>query len=166
MTGAFDKIVSIEMLEAVGHKFLGAFFRQCDRLLAPGGIAVLQVITVPDQQYDGYRKHEDWIQRHIFPGGHLPSLTVLCRAMTRHSRFIVEHLENIGPHYAETLRAWRKRFDAHADKLPDLGFDEVFRRKWLFYLACCEAQFAERALANLQMVLTRPKNHAMVGHPH
>lgn len=163
MTGTFDKIVSIEMLEAVGHKYLGTFFTQCDRLLAPGGIAVLQVITVPDQQYDGYRKHEDWIQRHIFPGGHLPSLTVLCKAMTRHSSFIVEHLENIGPHYAKTLKLWRQRFEAHAEKLPELGFDEVFRRKWLFYLACCEAQFAERALANLQLVLTRPKNTHMIG---
>jgi len=163
MTGTFDKIVSIEMLEAVGHKYLGTFFSQCDRLLMPGGIAVLQVITVPDQQYDGYRKHEDWIQRHIFPGGHLPSLTVLCKAMTRHSRFIVEHLENIGPHYAETLRVWRERFEASAEKLSSLGFDEVLRRKWLFYLACCEAQFAERALANLQMVLTRAKNTDLVG---
>ncbi|WP_300673585.1 DUF1365 family protein [Desulfoluna sp.] len=158
MSGTFDKIVSIEMLEAVGHAYLGAFFSQCDRLLAPHGVVALQVITVPDQQYDNYRTHEDWIQRHVFPGGHLPSLSVLCQAMTRSSPFIVEHLENIGPHYARTLELWRDRFMANADKLPALGFDETFKRKWLFYLASCEAQFAERALANLQLVLTRPKN--------
>lgn len=156
MSGAFDRIVSIEMLEAVGHRFLGTFFRQCDRLLTPEGLVVLQVITVPDQRYDAYRTHEDWIQRHVFPGGHLPSLSVLSRAMTRSSRLIVEHLENIGPHYARTLKAWRERFLANADKLAALGFDEVFKRKWLFYLACCEAQFAERSLANLQLVLNRP----------
>lgn len=161
MTGTFDRIVSIEMLEAVGHNYLGTFFRQCDRLLAPNGLVVLQVITVPDQQYEWYRNHEDWIQRHIFPGGHLPSLSVLCRAITDHSLLLVDHLENIGPHYAETLRIWRERFAANAGKLEGLGFNKVFRRKWLFYLACCEAQFAERALGNLQLVLTRPKNRTM-----
>jgi cyclopropane-fatty-acyl-phospholipid synthase len=166
MTGTFDKIVSIEMLEAVGHTYLKTFFRQCDRLLAPNGVMVLQVITVPDQQYNSYRTQEDWIQRHIFPGGHLPSLAVLCEMMTKHSDFIVEHLENIGPHYAHTLRLWRERFVANSDKLPALGFDDMFKRKWLFYLASCEAQFAERALSNLQLVLTRPKNQALVGNPH
>lgn len=158
MRGTFDKIVSVEMLEAVGHAHLGRFFCQCDRLLGANGLVVLQTITVPDQQYAGYGTHEDWIQRHIFPGGHLPSLSALCQAMTRHSSFIVDHLENIGPHYAHTLKAWRERFTANADKLPALGFDDHFRRKWLFYFASCEAQFAERALANLQLVLTRPKN--------
>ncbi|VVS91096.1 DUF1365 family protein [Desulfoluna spongiiphila] len=156
MSGRFDRIVSIEMLEAVGHKYLETFFRQCDRLLMPEGRVVLQVITVPDQRYEAYRTHEDWIQRHVFPGGHLPSLSVLSKAMTRSSQFIVEHLENIGPHYARTLNAWRERFLLNADKLAVLGFDEVFKRKWLFYLACCEAQFAERSLANLQLVLNRP----------
>lgn len=161
MTGSFDKIVSIEMLEAVGHNYLGPFFKQCDRLLAPNGLVVLQVITVPDQQYDAYNKHEDWIQRHIFPGGHLPSLSVLCKAITEHSQLLVDHLENIGPHYAETLKIWRNRFSENVDKLTELGFDEVFRRKWFFYLACCEAQFAERTLGNLQLVLTRPKNRSL-----
>ena len=161
MTGTFTKIVSIEMLEAVGHKYLGSFFRQCDRLLAPDGLVVLQVITVPDQQYNGYKGHEDWIQRHIFPGGHLPSVSALCGAMTSHSRLIVDQLENIGPHYAETLKIWRERFTENASKLPGLGFDEVFRKKWLFYLACSEAQFAERALGNIQLVLTRPLNTQM-----
>lgn len=161
MTGAFDKIVSIEMLEAVGHNYLGSFFKQCDRLLVPNGVVVLQVITIPDQEYDQYMRREDWVRRHIFPGGHLPSLPALCTAMSRHSGLIVEHLENIGPHYVRTLRAWRDRFLDNADKLPQLGFDEIFQKKWLFYLACCEAEFAERELANLQLVLTRTKNLAM-----
>ncbi len=164
MTGTFDKIVSIEMLEAVGHAYLGAFFRQCDRLLAPNGLLALQVITVPDQQYDHYRTHEDWIQRHVFPGGHLPSLSVLCQSMTQSSSFIVDHLENIGPHYARTLKLWKERFVANSDKVSALGFDAVFKRKWLFYLECCEAQFAERSLANLQLVLTRSENVSLVCH--
>ncbi|MBN1557357.1 MAG: DUF1365 family protein, partial [Lentisphaerae bacterium] len=109
----FDRLVSIEMLEAVGHARLGTFFGACDRLLAPDGLAALQVITIPDQRYERYRRGCDWIQKYIFPGGMLPSLTALCTAMTRRSRFIVEQLENIGPHYARTLRAWRERFDTH-----------------------------------------------------
>ena len=157
MTGAFSRIVSVEMLEAVGHRYLGTFFEQCDRLLAPNGVAVIQVITVPDQQYDHYRNHEDWIQRYIFPGGHLPSLSALCEAMTKHSKLMVERLENIGPHYAETLRQWRERLFSKRSEMTALGYDEVFQRMWHFYFACCEAQFAERALANLQLVLTRPK---------
>lgn len=156
LDGYFDKIVSIEMLEAVGHRRLGTFFRRCHELLKPGGRVVLQVITIPDQRYNAYRVRLDWIQKHIFPGGHLPSLTSMCNAMTRKSPFIVEELENIGPHYAETLRNWHVRFQANLERIRVLGYDEVFLRKWEFYLKSCEAMFRERGLEDLQMVLVRP----------
>jgi cyclopropane-fatty-acyl-phospholipid synthase len=154
--GAYDRIVSIEMLEAVGHENLGAYFAACDRLLKPGGRVLLQVITIPDQRYECYRRNPDWIQKHIFPGGHLPSLGVLCRAMAACSTLGVERVENIGPHYAPTLRAWRERFEARRDELERLGYDPRFQRKWRYYLHYCEAAFAERLLNDLLIVLARP----------
>jgi cyclopropane-fatty-acyl-phospholipid synthase len=159
--GRFDRIVSIEMLEAVGHAFYPLFFRRLDELLAPRGIAVLQTITIPDQQYESYRRESDWIRKHIFPGGLLPSLTVLTDNMTRHSRLMVDHVENIGDHYALTLAAWRRRFEAAQDAVAGLGFDRVFRRKWRYYLASCEAAFRERVIGDLQLVLTRAGNHSL-----
>ena len=158
MKGRFDKIVSIEMLEAVGHENFGTFFRQMDRLLAPDGIAVIQTITIPDQRYDAYRKTHDWIQKHIFPGGLLPSLTRLTQTMTRHSSLMVDHVENIGNHYATTLAHWHGRFVAHENQVDRLGFDETFKRKWAYYLKSCEAGFRQRVLGDLQLVLTREGN--------
>jgi cyclopropane-fatty-acyl-phospholipid synthase len=158
MSGCFDKIVSIEMLEAVGHENFGIFFQQLDRLLAPDGVVVIQSITIPDQRYDVYRKTHDWIQKHIFPGGLLPSLTRLVQTMTRHSTLMVDHAENIGNHYATTLSRWHRRFVAHEEQVNQLGFDETFKRKWSYYLKCCEAGFRQRALGNLQLVLTREGN--------
>ena len=156
MEGAFDRIVSIEMLEAVGHAYYGTFFSTCDRLLKPGGRAVLQVITIPDQRYAAYRRNPDWIQKYIFPGGMLPSLTELAHAMTRHSALIVEHLDNIGIHYAETLRRWRASVTAAADDLADLGYDGTFMRKWIYYLCYCEAGFQSRFINDLHLTLVRP----------
>jgi cyclopropane-fatty-acyl-phospholipid synthase len=155
LSGLFDKIVSIEMLEAVGHRYFGRFFRQLDRLLAPGGVALVQTIIIPDQRYASYRRSHDWIRKHIFPGGLLPCLTVLTRAMTRHSRLMVEAVENIGPHYAATLAAWHRRFTANREQVAALGFDREFQRKWAYYLKSCEAGFAERVLGDLQLVLVR-----------
>jgi cyclopropane-fatty-acyl-phospholipid synthase len=154
--GRFDRIVSIEMLEAVGHEFLGEYFRVCDRVLKPGGVIALQVITIPDARYDAYRKSVDFIQKHIFPGGHLPSMGALSDAMARSSRLVVEQLDHIGAHYAPTLRAWRERFLAAAKDVRALGFDDAFIRKWLYYFSYCEAAFATQALDNLHMVLSRP----------
>lgn len=156
--GEFDRIVSIEMLEAVGHRYLGTYFRSLDRLLGPDGLAVVQVITIPDQRERSYRRRPDFIQRAIFPGGHLPSLTTMSRAMTRSSRLTVEALENLGPHYAETLRIWRERFLARTDQVRSLGFDDTFLRLWEFYLAYCEGAFLSRYLNDLQLVLTRSGN--------
>jgi len=158
LNGMYDRIVSIEMLEAVGHRYLGTYFRQIDRLLAPDGVAVVQVITLPDQRERAYRARPDFIQRAIFPGGHLPSLTSMSRAMTRHSQLMIEHLENIGTHYAETLRHWRERFRAEEMRVRELGFDDTFVRLWEFYLGYCEGAFLSRYLNDLQLVLTRSGN--------
>jgi cyclopropane-fatty-acyl-phospholipid synthase len=156
LSGKFDRIVSIEMLEAVGHAYYGTYFEKCDRLLKADGRVVLQVITIPDQRYDDYRANPDWIQKHIFPGGMLPSLTELSKAMTKHSRFTVEHLSNIGVDYAETLRRWRYAFEENREALLELGFDETFQRKWIYYLCYCEAGFQTRFINDLHLVLTRP----------
>jgi cyclopropane-fatty-acyl-phospholipid synthase len=168
--GSFDRIVSIEMLEAVGHRYLGQYFRAVDRLLAPDGLAVVQVITIPDQRERSYRRRPDFIQRAIFPGGHLPSLTTMTRAMTRRSRLMVEDLENLGPHYAETLRHWREGFMGRTERVRSLGFDETFLRLWEFYLAYCEGAFLSRYLNDLQLVLTRTSNGTLgtapYGAPH
>jgi len=159
--GSFDRIVSIEMIEAVGHRYLGDYFANCDRLLAPDGLLVIQAITIPDQRYDAYRRSVDWIQKHVFPGGHLPSLGAMVDAMTRRSTLHVEHLDNIGIHYARTLREWRAAFLAKVDEVRRLGFDDVFIRKWDYYLAYCEAAFETRTLDNLHLVLTRPGNRSL-----
>lgn len=156
ITGLFDKIVSIEMLEAVGHKYLGTFFSTCDKLLKPAGRLVIQVITIPDQSYDYYRRKTDWIQKYIFPGGHLPSVTAMSQVVTRNTGLLMEQLEDIGTNYARTLRDWRISFTRNLDKINELGFDEVFRRKWIYYLAICEAGFRERAIGDIQVVFRKP----------
>lgn len=160
--GSFDRIVCVEMIEAVGHEFLGEFFASCDRVLAPHGIVFIQAITIPDQRYDRHRTQPNWIQKHIFPGGMLPSLTALCTAMTSHSRLIVESVENIGMHYAPTLRHWRERFEGASHDLDRMGYDKALRRTWVYYFALCEAQFRMRALNDIQMVLVREGNRRLM----
>ncbi len=156
VTGLFDKIVSIEMLEAVGHRYLGTFFQTCDRLLKPAGKLVIQVITIPDQSYESYRRKSDWIKKYIFPGGHLPSVTALSSAVTKNTGLLMEQLEDIGTHYARTLRDWREKFCCNVDIISSLGFDEAFRRRWIYYLATCEAGFRERAIGDIQVVFRKP----------
>ncbi len=156
MEGQFDKIVSIEMLEAVGHEFLGAFFQACDRLLKPDGKAVIQVITIPDQRYETYRKGCDFIQKHVFPGSLLPSLNAMSTAMTHSSQLVIDHLESIGYHYPRTLHEWDRRFTESLNEMENFGFDEVFQRTWKYYFAYCEAGFATRFIDVIQMVLRRP----------
>ncbi|WP_419664228.1 class I SAM-dependent methyltransferase [Desulfosarcina variabilis] len=135
--------------------------KQIDRLLNPPGIAVVQTITIPDQRYHQYRKTHDWIQKHIFPGGLLPLLTILTQTMTRHSRLMIDHAQNIGNHYATTLACWQKNVQANQEQITQLGFDRTFQRKWAYYLGSCEAAFRARVLGNLQLVLTREGNDAM-----
>jgi cyclopropane-fatty-acyl-phospholipid synthase len=154
--GSFDAIVSIEMLEAVGHEYLDSFFTACDQLLEPGGRVAIQVITIPDQLYHRYRRGTDWIRKHIFPGGHLPSLGAIQDSVARSTSFAIEGLENIGTHYAQTLKRWRARFWRRIDEVRALDFDDRFIRTWDFYLASCEAAFAHRKLGDLQLVLARP----------
>lgn len=153
--GSFSAIVSIEMLEAVGHRNLPVFFAALERLLAPGGRAVLQVITMPDQKYDAYRLGSDWIRKHIFPGGHLPSIGAMARAMGARSRLNITGMHEIGLDYARTLELWRQAFLARREEVMSLGFDHQFVRKWEYYLSYCEAGFRSRTVRNYQLLLSR-----------
>jgi cyclopropane-fatty-acyl-phospholipid synthase len=153
--GSYDKLVSIEMIEAVGHQYYGEFFRRCDALLKPGGRALIQAITIADQHYERARGEVDFIKRYIFPGCCIPSVTALARAMTASSTLRIENLEDIGPHYATTLRLWRENLFANLDRVRALGLPASFIRMWEFYLAYCEAGFAERALGNVQIRLEK-----------
>jgi cyclopropane-fatty-acyl-phospholipid synthase len=143
------------MIEAVGHEFLPDYFSAIDRALKPGGKAVLQAITIPHERYENYRRDVDWIRKHIFPGGHLPSVEVLHEAAGSKAALRIESLEDIGPHYALTLREWRRRFMTQLDRVKAMGFDDEFIRKWDFYFALCESSFASRVLGNHHVVLVR-----------
>ena len=141
------------------------FFKTLDRLLAPGGLACIQTIAIPDQRYESYRRHTDWIREYIFPGSLLPSVTALANAMTRSSELVLHGLEDVGIHYARTLRTWRERFLENIEQVRGLGYDSRFERLWELYLAYCEAAFATRSLRNVQLVLTRPLNDRLPRYP-
>ena len=151
------------MIEAIGHRQLGTYFATIDRLLAPDGLAGIQAILVPDQRYHGYRRRRDWIRKHIFPGGMLPSLEAITTAARRSSGLMVHDVSEIGPHYARTLREWRERFLVRRAEVEALGLDVHFQRTWEYYLAFCEAAFATHALRDAQLVLTRPLNRTLSG---
>jgi cyclopropane-fatty-acyl-phospholipid synthase len=153
--GRFDRVVSVEMIEAVGHENLSTYFRCIEERLKPGGHAVIQAITVPEQNYARYLRRTDWIQAHVFPGAVCPSIQAMVEAMGEGSRLVLRHLEDIGPHYARNLAHWRERFLAAWPSLQTLGFDDRFRRLWTYYLAYCEAGFAQRKLGDVQMILGR-----------
>jgi len=155
LTGTYDKLVSIEMIEAVGHRFYGAFFRKCAELLRPGGRMALQAITIDPRFYHRARREVDFIKRYMFPGANIPSLPVLRRAAEARARFSLLHLEDITPHYAETLKRWRLNFVARWDRLRAQGFSEEFRRLWQFYFCYCEGGFRERFLGDVQLVFER-----------
>jgi cyclopropane-fatty-acyl-phospholipid synthase len=152
-TERFDKLVSIEMLEAVGEDYLDAFFAACARVLVPGGRLALQSITMPDDRFEAYRARVDWMQTYVFPGSCIPSLAVIRRA-AHAAGFAIDAAEDIGPHYAPTLRAWRMKFLAQLPRVRALGFDAPFIRTWLMYLAFSEAAFTERTLGDHQLVLS------------
>jgi cyclopropane-fatty-acyl-phospholipid synthase len=156
LTGRYDKLVSIEMVEAVGADHLATYFRQCGRLLKPDGAMLLQAITIADQRYEQALRQVDFIQKHIFPGGFLPSVTALTAAMTEASDLRTVQLEDIGAHYAATLAHWRRNFIAALDGVRALGFDARFIRMWLFYLSYCEGGFRERDIGTVQMLLAKP----------
>jgi cyclopropane-fatty-acyl-phospholipid synthase len=163
LEGHFDKVVSIEMFEALGLENWATFFRKCEQVLAPEGLVVIQTISIPDHRFDEYRKHCDWLQRYIFPGSLLASTAVLAREMARNTELGIFHLEDVGIHYAETLERWRTAFLRQLPRVRELGFDERFIRMWDYYLAICQAAFATRTLGNLQLVLTRPNNLRLPG---
>jgi cyclopropane-fatty-acyl-phospholipid synthase len=156
LAGRYDKLVSVEMIEAVGHASLPTFFGQCARLLAPGGRMVLQAITLPDRRYRAYLAGADFIRLHVFPGGSLPSLGAMLQAMAAASDLRCVHLEEIGPHYATTLRHWRRAFLGRLAEARALGCSERFLRLWDYYLAYCEAGFEARYLGDVQVVLEHP----------
>lgn len=156
LAGTYDKLVSIEMVEAVGADYLETYAERCGRLLAPSGAMLLQAITIRDQLYRKALREVDFIQRYIFPGGFLPSVTALAAAFTGNSDLRAVQLEDIGPHYAETLARWRDNFHARSDEIRGLGFDERFMRMWEFYLCYCEGGFRERQIGTVQMLLAKP----------
>jgi cyclopropane-fatty-acyl-phospholipid synthase len=164
LEGTYDKLVSIEMIEAVGHQYLGQFLQNCSRLLKPDGLMALQAITIADQYYAQHTRSVDFIKRYIFPGSCLVSVTALCRQATRKTDLRAVHLEDISPHYAETLRRWRSAFVDRLDQVRALGFDEPFIRMWEFYLAYCEGAFEEHYIGDVQMLLAKPL-HRQPGPP-
>jgi len=156
--GEFDKIVSIEMLEAVGHNYLETYFAKCAEVLKPNGILAFQVITSPDSRYNQLKRGVDWIQKHIFPGSLLPSVAQLNKAINETSDLTLVDLKDLGLDYAKTLNIWFETFNQKLNEVRALGFDDQFIRKWNYYLNYCEAAFEMRNINVMQMVYTRPNN--------
>ena len=156
LRGTFDRVVSIEMVEAIGHRWLKRFAKVCGERLAPDGMLGLQAITIDERHYHRARKTVDFIKRYVFPGSFIPSVKVLNDAFMAKTDMRLLHLEDIGPDYARTLALWRERFLAQADAVRGLGFDDTFVRMWDYYFAYCEGGFAERFLGDVQMVFAKP----------
>ena len=157
LTGQFDKLVSVEMIEAVGHRYYDTYFRKCSELLKPDGTFVLQGIVMPDRRYTKYLRSVDFIQRYVFPGGCLPSMSAMLESMSRVTDLRFVHAEDFGTHYARTLREWRKRFHARLDEVRELGFPDRFIRMWNYYLSYCEAAFDERFTGVVQIQFDKPR---------
>jgi cyclopropane-fatty-acyl-phospholipid synthase len=157
LRGRYDKVVSVEMIEAVGWQHIGTFFRACSNLLEHDGAMLLQAITIDDRGYEVEKASKSFIKTHIFPGGCLPSMEVIARSLARRTDMQTVDLHDITRHYVPTLREWRQNFLAHAEELEGLGYDERFRRLWVMYLAYCEAGFAERRICDVQLVLAKPR---------
>ncbi len=156
LRGRYDKLVSIEMIEAVGWRHFGEFFERCLRLLAPEGRMLLQAITIDDSAYEAERASRSFINTYIFPNGCLPSLGAISDSVARSTDLRALDLEDLTPHYVETLRRWRANFTSNARRLAALGYDERFRRLWTLYLCYCEAGFAERRIGDVQLLLAKP----------
>jgi cyclopropane-fatty-acyl-phospholipid synthase len=156
LSGQFDKLVSIEMIEAVGHEYFDTYFGCVSSLLKPDGKAVIQAITINEQRYEDYRKSVDFIKRYIFPGGCLPSLNIISGALTRTTDMQIIDLRDIAIDYAKTLKHWHEAFMAELDAVKSLGFDEKFIRMWRFYLSYCEGGFRERIIGTYQITMAKP----------
>jgi cyclopropane-fatty-acyl-phospholipid synthase len=161
LTGQYDKLVSIEMIEAVGHEYYETYFEKCSELLKPEGMMLLQAITIADQQYEYAKRSVDFIQRHIFPGSCIPSIAAMSQAVAKATDMRIFHLEDIGPHYNTTLRTWRDNLFSNRGKIRGLGYSDELIRMWEFYLCYCEGGFAERVIGNVHMLLTKPQNRRL-----
>ncbi|MCY4276178.1 MAG: cyclopropane-fatty-acyl-phospholipid synthase [Gammaproteobacteria bacterium] len=155
LAGQFDKLVSVEMIEAVGHNYLQKYLNKCNELLVPKGKFLLQAIVIPEQRYQAARNGVDFIQRYIFPGGGLPSLESILKSAGKNTQLQMKYLEDIGADYAETLRHWRHRFLSNSERITAMGFDDRFMRMWQFYLAYCEGGFDEDAISATQILLVK-----------
>ena len=155
LSGNYDKIVSIEMIEAVGDKFLGTFFSTCSKLLKSKGQMLLQSITMPDDRYSQYLKNTDFIQTYIFPGSCIPSLAAIKNSLKKHTNFTIYDIEDIAPHYSKTLLYWLQNFNKNESQIRKLGYDENFCRLWKYYLSYCAAGFQERYLGDLQILMNK-----------
>jgi cyclopropane-fatty-acyl-phospholipid synthase len=158
LEGQYDKLVSIEMIEAVGHQYLDTYFGKCSSLLKPEGIMLIQAITITDQYYDQAINSVDFIQRFIFPGGFIPSVSAIADSVKQATDMRLFHLEDIGPHYATTLQHWRERFFENIEQVKALGYSEQFIRMWEFYLCYSEGGFLERTLGDAHLVFIKPEN--------
>lgn len=156
LEGQYDKLVSIEMIEAVGHGYLGTYMGACAKLLKPDGQMLLQVISMPDQRYKAYLRTTDFIQKHVFPGSCCPALSAVADAVTRATDFRCVQYEDMTPHYVTTLGHWQQGFDEQIEQVRGLGYPERFIRLWNYYLAYCRAGFAERYIGVGQMLLNKP----------
>lgn len=155
--GCYDKLASVEMIEAVGHQYYNAYFQQCSRLLKPSGLMLIQAITIIDQRYKFARDSVDFIKRYIFPGGCLPSNQVIADCVATKTDMQIVALEDITTHYANTLAHWRQAFTDNIAKIKSMGFDDSFCRMWEFYFCYCEGSFRERAISTSQIVMAKPR---------
>ena len=158
LDGQYDKLVSIEMIEAIGHQYLDTYLAKCASLLKPDGLALIQAITIEDHRYAQALREVDFIKRHIFPGSFIPATSAILASMARSTDFRLSNLEDIGPSYALTLRHWRQRFFERIEDVRALGYDERFIRMWEFYLCYCEGGFIERSIGDAQLLLARSGN--------
>lgn len=156
LEGTFDRVVSIEMIEAVGFENLPTYFAQVEKRLAPGGKAVLEAITIPEDRYAAYLQNTDFIQTYIFPGAHCPSLQAMVDAIAQATHLQIRNIDSYAPDYAQTLKIWRERFNANWERIAALGYDVRFRKMWEYYLASCEAGFRESIIGLVQIVMEKP----------
>jgi len=160
LAGRYDKLISIEMIEAVGWQYFDIFFRRCSELLRPDGLMLLQAIVIADQAFEAEKASKSFANTYIFPGGCLPSREVIRRCTSRHTDMTAVDSEDITAHYPQTLRHWRERFMANSERVAGLGYDRPFRRLWELYLAWSEAGFRERRLGDVQVLLAKPAHRA------
>jgi len=159
LEGQYDKIVSVEMIEAVGKKYLKGYFGKLNDLLKPSGLLMLQAITIADQRYNQYRRGEDFIQKHVFPGGFLPSMNLMTRLLSDHTQLVVRDVLDIGLDYARTLADWREKFWAQKAQLQDRGYDDRFCNLWTYYLGYCEGGFLERRISAVQLLASKAPHY-------